>query len=215
MYIVGIPPGEAIGRKGKASSAPLSEEVIVAAAQELTRRVGIERLTMRALADALGVSPMATYHHVESRDSLLLLMVEQVMSAVEPPNPDSTDPWDAQLWQYMQAMGTELGQYPGMSDFLQHHELTEAARRYMEECIAILRRGGFSAEDARTAFIVIYTYMWGGSIFQGIQSRRRASGGRRDPRHRVPTVEELASDQAVEVGYRTIVAGLRVTMDVA
>ena len=211
LYEVSVPKRSAVnGRDSRARR--LSEVAIVDAAQRLTRQVGVERLTMRALADALGASPMAPYHYVKGRDVLLLLVIERVMSDVEPPDPVSDQPWDEQLWEYMQAMGQALAQYPGITDYLLNHELSDAPRRYMEQCIAILRRGGFSADDARTAFTVIYTYMWGGSIFQGVQNRRKASGRRRSRGGSVPTIDELASVRAVEVGYQTIVAGLRTTM---
>lgn len=189
----------------------LSEEAIVDAAQELTRQVGVERLTMRALADALGVSPMATYHYVKGRDQVLLLVVERVMAAVEvPPERDGVT-WDVRLWDFMQAMRAALADYPGISDFLLTHELTDAAKRYMESCMAILEDGGFSPEEARSAFAVIYTFMWGGSIFLGVQNRRKASGKRRPRAGSVPTVDELASLEVTEIGYRTIVAGLERT----
>ena len=190
----------------------LTEDAIVDAALRLTRKVGVERLTMRALADALGVSPMAPYHYVAGRDALLLLVIERVMADVEPPAPDADEAWDVQLWQYMQAMGQALALYPGIIDLLLHRELSDGPRRYMEQCIAILRRGGFGADDARTAFTSIYTYMWGGAMFQGMRNRRRASGRRRSRDGTVPTVDELASVEAIETGYRTIVAGLRATM---
>ena len=202
------PPAEAEGR-------PLSEEAIVEAARELTHEVGVERLTMRALADSLGVSPMATYYYVKGRDSLLLLMVERVMSEVSPPDPGSAEPWDVRLWRYMCDMREALARYPGIDDFLLRHELSGAGRRYMESCIAILVDGGFTPADARSAFSVIYTYMWGGSIFLGMQNRRRAAGRRRSKAGPVPSIDELASLEATKAGYETIVAGLRHTYRLA
>ena len=43
--------------------------MIVAAAHEL----GLERLTLRAVADHLGVSISALYHHVSSKEDLMRL----------------------------------------------------------------------------------------------------------------------------------------------
>jgi AcrR family transcriptional regulator len=189
----------------------LSEDSIIEAARELTHEVGVERLTMRALADALGVSPMATYYYVKGRDSLLLLMVERVMSEVTPPDPSSDEPWEVRLWTYMSDMREALARYPGIDDFLLRHELSRAGRRYMENCIAILVAGGFTPADARSAFSVIYTYMWGGSIFLGMQNRRRAAGRRRSKAGAVPTLDELASLEGTKAGYQTIVAGLQRT----
>lgn len=196
---------------GGTASRQLSEAAIVDAAQQLTREVGVERLTMRALADALGVSPMATYHYVKGRDQVLLLVVERVMTSVEVPPQRSDVSWDDRLWEYMRSMREALAAYPGISDFLLTQELTVAAKRYMEACITILEDGGFSPEEARAAFAVIYTFMWGGSVFLGVQNRRRAAGKRPARAGRVPSVDELASLEVTEAGYRTIVAGIEGT----
>lgn len=40
------------------------------------------RLTMRALAEQLGVTPMSLYHHLKGRTSLLLALAEQVYGQV-------------------------------------------------------------------------------------------------------------------------------------
>ena len=40
----------------------LTRDDVVGAALRLTREVGLGGLTMRGLADALGVTPMAAYH---------------------------------------------------------------------------------------------------------------------------------------------------------
>jgi AcrR family transcriptional regulator len=195
----------------QAGSRHLSEAAILEAAKELSREVGVERLTMRALADALGVSPMATYHYVNGRDSLLLLMVDSVMGEVDVPPPAADVPWEERLWAYMQAMRDALAVYPGITDFLLHHVVTDSARRYMNNCIRILEEdGGFDGEAARSAFSIIYTFMWGGSVFLGVQTRHRANGTRKPRRGSVPTVADLASVEHTRAGYDTIITGLKV-----
>lgn len=37
---------------------------------------GLDRLTMRRLADEVGTTPMALYHHVRNKDDLLVLLLE-------------------------------------------------------------------------------------------------------------------------------------------
>ncbi|HET6952666.1 MAG TPA: helix-turn-helix domain-containing protein, partial [Acidimicrobiales bacterium] len=92
----------------------LSERAILNAAVELSRREGLKGLTMRALADALGVSPMATYHYVSSRDELLSLVAGEIMRSVPPPPPGG--PWEERLLAYMLAMGDALAAVPGLVD---------------------------------------------------------------------------------------------------
>jgi hypothetical protein len=51
--------------------ARLSREMVVAAAEEVVRREGVDALTMRRVARELGSSTMALYRHVRDRDELL------------------------------------------------------------------------------------------------------------------------------------------------
>ncbi|WP_406282428.1 TetR/AcrR family transcriptional regulator [Embleya sp. NBC_00896] len=50
---------------------------------------GIDAVTMRRLAGALGVAPMAAYRYVSGKDDLLELMVDQVYSELVAPEPDA------------------------------------------------------------------------------------------------------------------------------
>ena len=60
----------------------LTRERIVAAALALTRAEGLDALTMRRLADELGVTPMAAYRHVSGKDDLLQALTERVWEEV-------------------------------------------------------------------------------------------------------------------------------------
>ena len=46
---------------------------------------GLETLSMRTLAEALGVAPMALYRHVANKDDLIDGMVDVVFSEIELP----------------------------------------------------------------------------------------------------------------------------------
>ena len=188
----------------------LTEADIVEAALRVLDRVGVAGFTMRVLADELGVSPMAPYYHVGSRDDLIARVAPRPAASVRRP-PATTDPWDDRLWTYMRAMEDVLSKYPGLSDFLLHRDLTTQGRRYITRCIEVIESGGFDRTRALQAFSTIYTYMWGRGVFRSLLRAREQSGrrGSRRAQGPLPTVEELASPEATELGYRTIIAGLR------
>ncbi|MFI9510783.1 TetR/AcrR family transcriptional regulator [Nocardia sp. NPDC052566] len=69
-----------------------SVDAVVAAAIELADTEGIGALTMRAVATALGLTPMATYTYVPGKAELIDLMLDTVYR--EMPRPDLADlPW--------------------------------------------------------------------------------------------------------------------------
>ena len=55
----------------------LSAQAIAACAVTLADREGLESVSMRRVAETLGVSAMALYRHVENREALLLAMAGQ------------------------------------------------------------------------------------------------------------------------------------------
>ena len=73
-------------RSGRAP--PLSPERVLRAAVALADDAGIDALSMRRLAQDLGVVPMALYKHVASKDELLDGMVDVVIGEIDLPDPD-------------------------------------------------------------------------------------------------------------------------------
>ncbi|MCB0998095.1 MAG: TetR/AcrR family transcriptional regulator [Ilumatobacteraceae bacterium] len=70
--------------------ATLDTERIVAAGIELADAEGVDRLTMRRIAERLGFKVMALYNHVASKDELLSLMVDAVAGSIDPPPTEHT-----------------------------------------------------------------------------------------------------------------------------
>lgn len=79
-------PEKAGGRRIAGRPPRLSRELAVEAAVAIVRTGGMQSLTMRALADELGATPMALYRHVGDRDELAFLVVDRVMSRVALPD---------------------------------------------------------------------------------------------------------------------------------
>jgi AcrR family transcriptional regulator len=59
---------------------PLSRDRVLAAAVELADEGGIEAVTMRRLAQQLGVEAMSLYYHVANKDEVLDGMIDAVMT---------------------------------------------------------------------------------------------------------------------------------------
>jgi len=68
--------------------APLSRERVLRASVALADEAGIDAVSMRKLAEELGVVPMALYKHVAGKDQLLDGMVDLVIGEFDPPDPD-------------------------------------------------------------------------------------------------------------------------------
>lgn len=97
---------------GDAARRPvLSRDEIIDAALELIRHQGISAVTMRRLADEIGVTPMALYHHIPSKKQLLDIAVDRVGEHVHIAHDGR--PWIDQMRDYAMGWRAELHRFPG------------------------------------------------------------------------------------------------------
>ena len=68
--------------------APLTRAAVLAAAVALADRDGLDAVSMRNLAQELGVVPMALYKHVANKDELLDGMADAIVAEIDPPRAD-------------------------------------------------------------------------------------------------------------------------------
>jgi len=90
--------------------AGLSKEKIVATAIDLLEAGGAEGLSMRKLATAMGVVPMAFYNHFEDRDALLDAVAEHVLQALVPAAANRS--WRSRLASLFREIRKLRTQYP-------------------------------------------------------------------------------------------------------
>lgn len=67
----------------RTSRATLSRERVLVAAVDLADQEGLQAVTMRRLASALGVEAMSLYHHLPGKEGLLDGLVETVVGEIE------------------------------------------------------------------------------------------------------------------------------------
>jgi AcrR family transcriptional regulator len=77
--------------------AELTVERIAAASLRVVDERGASGFTMRAVAERLGVTPMAIYHHVGDKAGLVALLVDEVIRGRALPTP--TGAWRDDLWE--------------------------------------------------------------------------------------------------------------------
>lgn len=72
----------------------LNAEAIVTAGLDLLDSYGLGDLSMRRVADNLGVKAGALYYHIPNKQSLLAAISDEILTAMEDPPPDlETGPW--------------------------------------------------------------------------------------------------------------------------
>ncbi|MEU7556035.1 TetR/AcrR family transcriptional regulator C-terminal domain-containing protein [Streptomyces sp. NPDC044571] len=125
--------------------APLNRERVLHAAVALADGIGIEALSMRKLAQELGVVPMALYKHVANKDELLDAMVEAVVGEIEAPA-SGADWKSAVRHRILSARAALLG-HPWAAEVIRSRTgPTPAVLAYLDSVIGMFRAGGLSVD---------------------------------------------------------------------
>lgn len=137
----------------------LSKRTVTENALKLADADGLDALTIRKLAQHLGVTPMALYWHFRSKEDLLEGVAEQVWGELDV-NVDPDAPWWAQLQKMLESLVSVLRAHPAAPQLLLEHEKrNEAALRATETALEILRTAGF---DATYASMIARSALWTG-----------------------------------------------------
>ncbi len=177
---------------GRARRAPLSQDRVLQAAVELADAIGIEALSMRRLAQELGVVPMALYKHVANRDELLDGMVDAVLGEIEPAAP-AVDWRTAVRLRVLSARQAVLRHPWARKAIESRTRRTPVVLAHMDALAGMFRAGGFSADLTHHAMHALGNRIWGFSpeLFEEPP----------DPSAPVPTPEEQQA-MAAEFGRR-------------
>ncbi len=139
----------------------LNRDRVLQQALALVDRVGIEGLTMRALAGELGVVPMALYKHVANKDQLLGALVDLVFEEVAF-QAVSTD-WTTAMRDRAASMRGALARHPWAIGMMEggHTNQGYANLRYHNAVMGTLRGAGFPFRDAVHVSSVLDAYIYG------------------------------------------------------
>jgi AcrR family transcriptional regulator len=140
--------------------AQLSEERVLRTAVTLADRHGIEWLSMRKLADELGVSAMSPYYYVPNKERLIDGMVDIVFSEIEPPSLEFD--WKTAMRRRAASTREALNRHRwaiGHMEGRTHHG--PANLRLHDAVLGCLRAAGFSLEMTVHAYSVQDAYIYG------------------------------------------------------
>ena len=143
---------------------PLSRERVLRTAIELADREGIGALTMRRLAQELGIEAMSLYHYVRSKDDILAGMVDLVTTEI--PLPDPAGDWKGAIRRTAIAEFEILAAHPwAASTILSVKQASEPRIRYMDWILGTLRQGGFSEDVTDLGYHALESHIMGFTLW--------------------------------------------------
>ncbi|MDV3129772.1 TetR/AcrR family transcriptional regulator C-terminal domain-containing protein [Mycobacterium sp. 21AC1] len=197
---------------------PLTQARIVAAAIELLDEEGVDRLTMRRLAERLRAGAPSLYWHVDTKDDVIDLAVDAIFGET-PPQRDAGSDWRSAVTQVLTSWRAALLRHPWAAALPARQRPTIGPNflATMESLQAALARAGFSGHGLSSATWVLYNHVMGSASSESAltisdEERRLGQDRLSEERDRYPTLADngYLFDDDFEGSYRT---GLQYLLD--
>jgi TetR/AcrR family transcriptional regulator, tetracycline repressor protein len=205
----------------------LTREEIIKEALALLEQQGPGALSMRRLADRLGVAPNALYYHVRGKADLIDGLIDQVYAGLDL-KPDPAGDWTQQLTTLSQAIRAHLLAHPAVVPYaLQQPGIGPHGLRLGEAIYNVLRPAGFSDQAVVGTVYALLTYILG---FVALEVPRAGTDPQTSdefvrrmwaffaalptgefPHHvqLAPLLARISTDDQFQFGIRTFLAGLQ------
>ena len=209
-------------RRGPGRRAGLTADAILEAGRQLVERNGVEGLTMRRLAERVGVAPNSLYSHYPDKSALLDAILDSLLAEVIVADLDRVDWRDG----IVAVMSASRGVLLAHADLLPHLFARPMrgphATRLGEETLALLARGGIAGPAAVDALRALLTFTFGSVALDAPRrvepdpdARQRASAAAFASDPASPRMAQLAdplsrppTEGAFETGLRWLIDGI-------
>ncbi len=147
--------------------ARLTRERVLLAARDLADADGVDALTMRRLAEALGVEAMSLYHHVPNKDAILDGLAELVFTEIEAEvggfgSTSTPGTWRRDLRERVLGARRVLLRHPWLPGLLEARGvLAPTMARYVDGVVGLMLDGGLSYDLAHHALHALGSRMYG------------------------------------------------------
>jgi AcrR family transcriptional regulator len=139
---------------------PLTRQRALTTAMTIADTDGIESLTMRKLAQTLGVEAMSLYHHVANKNDILDGMVDMVFAEIDLPSHDVD--WMTAMTNRGRSVRTALVRHRWAISLMESRTSPgPSTLRHHDAVIGCCRRAGFTVEMTGHAFSLIDSYIYG------------------------------------------------------
>ncbi|MEV6395439.1 TetR/AcrR family transcriptional regulator [Streptomyces sp. NPDC051907] len=203
----------------------LDQARTVETALDLLDEAGLDALTMRRLADAMGVQAGALYRYFATKQELLTAMAERMLSDVGAPAGPTGGDWSERLADLARAMRTALlAHRDGARVFAGTHSTGAHTLHFADTVTGVLRKAGFDDADAARALMAVAHFTVGHTLEEQAAALEPGTEAPADPGrladavaagsypHLTATLPVLTSTDFTahfEFGLRLLVEGLR------
>ena len=210
-------------RDGRKRRVPLSRERVLLGAVAVADAGGADALTIRSLAQHLGVKPMALYYHVAGKDEILDGIVDLVFGEIELPSVGGD--WRSEMVRRASSARQVLSRHSWAIGLMESRKNPgPATLRHHDAVLGTLREAGFSVEMTAHAYALLDSYIYGFALqeaslpFDGPDTAAGVAEPmmQKFPVDAYPHLVEMATEYVLQPGYdfgREFQYGLDVILD--
>lgn len=187
---------------------PLSRERVLHCAVTLADEAGIGALTMRSLAQALGVKPMSLYYYVANKGEILDAIIDMVFGEIRVPS--TVDDWQAEMRLRAGSVRNALRRHSWAIGLLESRTSPgPATLRHHDATLGVLRNAGLSVALTAHAYALLDSYIYGFALqeaslpFNGADTASEVTAPivERFSSGDYPHLVEIATEHVLQPGY--------------
>jgi TetR/AcrR family tetracycline transcriptional repressor len=211
------------GPSAGAARPQITSERIVEAGLETLAADGFDALSMRRLAERLGIKAASLYNHVSDKNQLLALMADAICAQI--PDLDSSEAWRRQLEALARALrGVLMAHRDGARVLAATPPIGSHRMRLIEQVLRATQIAGFSPSKTVDVASTLNSYVVGFVLDEAQGSAGDASSRKRVhretkrwiqslPRETYPTLRSLSSELIDAPAERRFEFGLTALLD--
>jgi AcrR family transcriptional regulator len=186
----------------------LSRERVLRGAVAVADARGIGSLTIRSLAQHLGVKPMSLYYYVAGKNEILDGIVDLVFSEIELPSLNGD--WRSEMVRRAHSARRALRRHSWAIGLMESRKNPgPATLRHHDAVIGTLRGAGFSVEMTAHAYALLDSYIYGFALqeaslpFEGADTAVDVAEPmmQQFPTDAYPHLVEMATEYILQPGY--------------
>ncbi|HET6963266.1 MAG TPA: TetR/AcrR family transcriptional regulator [Acidimicrobiales bacterium] len=193
-------------RPSRAAWGSISRDQVLETALRMLRTHGYEQITIRAIANEMGVAPMSLYRHIRDKDDILDEVVDRLLARQWRPRSETSD-WKEWVGEAADRLHRFLVDQPAaLHVFLDHPVVSPSNVARMQAMMEVLREELCDEEAAGRAYGAIQTYTIGFAALEAARAGWVPPDGDENP-----VARQLASyttPRQFSVGLGYLLAGI-------
>lgn len=191
----------------------LNREKIASAALAIADAEGFQAVSMRRIAQQLNVGTMSLYYYVRTKDDLISVMDDALMSeAILSKVPKN---WKQAITEIATRTHSIFSRHPWALISMQSAPPGLNAMRHMEQCLEALAEASMTVKEKLTLLAIVDDFVFGHALRESVNEKAvdMEFVAEQIARGKFPRIAEIFSSSSIEIDKHRFQEGLRLLLE--